>query len=185
MIWGLRFVVLALALLGGAFAVFHARQSQYEAMSRQALAAQTSIATTIVLTGARGRISQGLALLANGRTQQVFISGVGEGVRLDDIPGVKTLSPEQRGCCVSLGYDALDTIGNAREIAAFLRQQNAREAFIVTSRYHMPRALAELRAAMPQLRTVAITVEGADGLRQQLREFGKYGAALIRLILER
>ncbi|MEO0412549.1 MAG: YdcF family protein [Pseudomonadota bacterium] len=184
MTWGVRVAVLLLALLSGAFAVFHARQSQYEAMSRQALAAQTPIATTIVLTGARGRISQGLMLLASGRTQQVFISGVGEGVRLEDIPDIQSLPPDKMRCCVSLGYDALDTIGNAREIAAFLRQQNAREAFIVTSRYHMPRALAELRAAMPQLRPVAITVPGADGLRQQLREFGKYSAALIRLTLE-
>lgn len=167
----------------GAFLVFHARQSDYDAASRAALSSGTRADVAIVLTGASGRISQGLDLLAQGKTGHVFISGVGEGVRLEDLPDITAISQDQARCCVSLGYEARDTIGNAREVAQFMAGKASMEAFVVTSSDHMPRAFAELRAQLPALQPVIVTVPSSQGLGREISEFGKYVAALVRLKL--
>jgi uncharacterized SAM-binding protein YcdF (DUF218 family) len=51
---------------------------------------------------------------------------------------------------VDLGYQALDTVGNARETRQWAEVHNiTRSMIVVTSNYHMPRALAELSAELP------------------------------------
>jgi uncharacterized SAM-binding protein YcdF (DUF218 family) len=50
---------------------------------------------------------------------------------------------------VMLGYDARNTIGNAMETAQWVRKEGIRSLRLVTANYHMPRALAEFRYAMP------------------------------------
>jgi uncharacterized SAM-binding protein YcdF (DUF218 family) len=57
-------------------------------------------------------------------------------------------------CCVDLGREARTTIGNASEAATWADTHNASRIVLVTSEYHMPRALTETRM---QMRNATIT----------------------------
>ena len=51
---------------------------------------------------------------------------------------------------LSLGHAATSTRGNAREVAAWARGTGIREITVVTAGFHMPRAMLELRRALPE-----------------------------------
>lgn len=94
--------------------------------------------TAIVLTGGENRISEGVSLLNNKSVQRVFVSGVGKDVGLDDI---FPKSYQSLLCCVTLGYEAKDTIGNMHESFSWLKKHKEIKSFyLITSSYHMPRA---------------------------------------------
>ncbi len=145
----------------------------------------------VVLTGGRGRVHQGLELLSQKRAKKLFISGVYRGIDVKELLRVSRQSPEELACCVSLGYQADDTRGNAAETAAWMRDQNLGSLRLVTSAYHMPRSLLEFRRAMPDITIVPHPVlpeqnqpegwkrwPGTAGLI--VSEFSKYLVALIR-----
>ena len=69
------------------------------------------------------------------------------------------LDAQTFNCCVDLGYEALDTVGNADETRTWANSNGYTKLIVVTSRYHMPRSLAELALAMPgvQLLPFAVT----------------------------
>jgi len=137
-------VFLVLALLAG-FVVFLARLP-----GPGALSAMPRSDAIVVLTGGGGsRISAAAALLAQGRGQRLLISGVNDTVRPADIQGLFHLDAATMRCCVDLDYRARNTLGNAGEIAAWALAHQYRDLIVVTSTYHMPRALTELHAAMP------------------------------------
>jgi len=54
-----------------------------------------------------------------------------------------------------LGYEAMDTAGNARETAAWVSAEGYTSLRVVTAAYHMPRSLVELASAMPGVTLVA------------------------------
>ncbi len=103
----------------------------------------------VVLTGGAGRMSKGLELLAQGRANKLFVSGVYRGVDVAEILRMSRRAPEKLECCVELGHDAFDTVGNARETARWMRGDEFRSLRLVTANYHMPRSLAAFRRAMP------------------------------------
>lgn len=97
----------------------------------------------VVLTGGRHRIEEGIKLLNNGIAEKLFISGVPKNINFADIAQkskVKIVGKAQ----IELGYEARDTIGNASEIKEWVRKNNIRSLHLVTSNYHLPRALEEL-----------------------------------------
>ncbi len=108
----------------------------------------------VVLTGGSGRIQQGLALLAEKRAKQLFISGVYRGIDVRELLRVSQQSPADLECCIALGYEADSTRGNARETAGWLREQGLHSLRLVTAAYHMPRSLLEFRRAMPGVEIV-------------------------------
>jgi uncharacterized SAM-binding protein YcdF (DUF218 family) len=77
---------------------------------------------------------------------------------------------------VELGHAAASTRGNAVEIAAWAKQRDIATIRLVTAGYHMPRARAELRRAMPGLLVQAHPVTPArlraDGAFWQPRNWG-------------
>jgi uncharacterized SAM-binding protein YcdF (DUF218 family) len=103
----------------------------------------------VVLTGGTGRLRQGFELLAQDRAQELFVSGVGRGVKVDELLRIDQIAPPELACCVVLGYKAGDTHGNALETAAWMRKKGFSSLRLVTATYHMPRSLLEFRAAMP------------------------------------
>jgi uncharacterized SAM-binding protein YcdF (DUF218 family) len=117
-----------------------------------------------VLTGGAERIGTGLALLREGQAERLLISGVHRDVTLADL-----LPAEDQGLAarVALGHDAASTRGNAAEIAAWVRATGQRSVRVVTAGYHMPRALLELRRALPEVALVPHPV-----LPARLREPG-------------
>jgi uncharacterized SAM-binding protein YcdF (DUF218 family) len=108
----------------------------------------------VVLTGGSGRVHQGLELLAAKRAGRLFISGVYRGVDVQELLRVSQKSPGDLECCVTLGYKADSTRGNARETAGWMREQGLVSLRLVTSDYHMPRSLLEFRRVLPDAEIV-------------------------------
>lgn len=103
----------------------------------------------VVLTGGDNRIVAGAKLLSEGRANRLLISGVNRKTKREDIERISGLSHKLAVCCVDLGYEALDTVGNADETRTWANTNGYKRILVVTSSYHMPRGLAELALAMP------------------------------------
>lgn len=121
------------------------------AVMREPLDTEQRADGIVVLTGAEQRIMEGGRLLQQGRGRRLLISGVNKRTTREDVHRLSELPDPLFGCCVDLGYAALDTIGNARETRGWADGLGYRSLIVVTSRYHMPRSLALLRIAMPDM----------------------------------
>lgn len=104
-----------------------------------------------VLTGGAERVETGLRLLREGRARVLLISGVHRDVTLADVAHRAALGPGDLAGRVMLGHQAASTRGNAAEIAAWARAEHLDSIRVVTAGYHMPRALLELRRALPEV----------------------------------
>ncbi|ATQ66798.1 YdcF family protein [Methylosinus trichosporium OB3b] len=104
----------------------------------------------VVLTGGSDRIHEAAELLARGQARRLLITGVNKSTRGPEIAKLLPVSRQLFDCCIDLGYEALDTAGNAAETREWAKARGIGGSLIVvTSNYHMPRALVELSAALP------------------------------------
>lgn len=144
-------LAMAAALLAG-FAVFVACIEGREA--------QTARRTDgiVVLTGGSERIAEATGLLMEGRGKRLLITGVHPDTTLTEIVRTVPATREALECCVELGRSALNTRGNAIEAAQWAREHDFRSLLVVTSAWHMPRALVELRRTMPDIELVPYPV---------------------------
>lgn len=108
----------------------------------------------VVLTGGQGRLQQGLDLLSARQADKLFVSGVYRGVEVAQLLEISQRAPGELACCVTLGYEADDTHGNAMESARWIGEQGFRSLRLVTATYHMPRSMLEFRRAMPEIEIV-------------------------------
>ncbi len=114
----------------------------------------------IVLTGGSDRLAEGFRLLDRGLAKKLLISGVAQGVTLqqliDRLGDQKASVPPtaELSCCVTLGYAAESTVGNAEESAQWLRGNSATSVRLVTANYHMLRSQLEFRRAMPDITVI-------------------------------
>nr|WP_246514410.1 YdcF family protein [Neoroseomonas soli] len=115
----------------------------------------------VVLTGGSERVVTGFRLLAEGRAPRMLISGAHPGAGLAEIAAAANLDPAPFAGRVAIGYAAASTRGNAVEAAAWARAEGARSLRIVTAGYHMPRAMLELRRALPETELVPHPVPSA------------------------
>lgn len=120
-----------------------------QSLPRQVADAQSHTDAIVVLTGGSLRVQEGVTLLRAGLAPKLFISGVARNVELAPLLAQDNVEAGDLTCCIELGHAALDTPGNAREIAAWLATQKIASIRLVTANYHMPRALMELRAIVP------------------------------------
>ena len=103
----------------------------------------------IVLTGGKNRIKTGLSLLSKNLSKKLFITGVHPDTKLQDI---KTIwANKNLPCCITLGHEATTTIQNTQEVKKWLAPYKYKNLLLVTSDYHMPRALLEFKHAMPDV----------------------------------
>lgn len=102
----------------------------------------------VVLTGGSGRLDEGLTLLEQGFAGKLFISGVYQGVDMQNLLQAYRDSPQDLNCCVAIGH-AVDTINNAIETAKWVRENKITSLRLVTGAYHMPRSVLEFEQAMP------------------------------------
>ena len=116
--------------------------------------AQRPTDAIVVLTGGSNRLVTGLELLAAGRAKKLFVSGVYDGVDVQELLKLSRRSPTEMECCITLGYSADSTIGNAYETADWMRDQGFRSLRLVTANYHMRRSMLELSMAMPDVQLV-------------------------------
>ena len=152
----------------------------------------------VVLTGGSQRLNSGIALLREGRGRKLFVSGVNHHVELEDLlrssgEGVGR-ADEWVSCCVVLGHQAIDTLGNAGETAGWMRQQGFHSLRLVTAWYHMRRSLLEFARAMPEIEIVPHPVFPDPVAHEHwwarretaallVTEYGKYLASLARPLL--
>jgi uncharacterized SAM-binding protein YcdF (DUF218 family) len=148
----------------------------------------------VVLTGSAFRISDALELLAAGRGQRLLITGVNPQTRSQEI---SRLVPEHQRwfkCCVDLDHSALNTVGNAVETRRWAQARGFRSLIVVTSNFHMPRAMAELGRELPDVTLVPYPVvsdrvrveawwENPATARLLFWEYLKYIVARSRMVL--
>jgi uncharacterized SAM-binding protein YcdF (DUF218 family) len=103
----------------------------------------------VVPTGSGGRIQRGLDLLRRGTSERMLVTGVDADVRPREFAVEYDVSARLMECCVTLGFAALDTRGNARETAVWMAEHDVRSIRLVTSEWHMRRAARELDAILP------------------------------------
>lgn len=108
----------------------------------------------VVLTGGSLRLQSGIDLLREGKGRKLFVSGVNQQVDLDDLLRITGNAPDWAVCCVVLGHEADNTLGNAQETARWMRSQGFRSLRLVTAWYHMWRSLLEFERAMPEIEIV-------------------------------
>ena len=149
----------------------------------------------VALTGPSAeRVNAAIRLLEQDKGKRVLISGVNREVRRQELRALTPGSNKLFNCCVDLGFEAEDTIGNAQEIAAWADAKGYDSLIVVTSDYHMPRALTEVRAAAPGLELTPYAVEtpslddsgwwrAAVTARRMTLEYMKYLAALGRALV--
>lgn len=113
----------------------------------------------VALTGgSQERLATGVRLLREARGRRLLISGVNPSVRDRELFTLLAVEDDLARCCIDLGRAAEDTLGNASETAVWAQRNGFRAVIVVTDDYHMPRSLAELRLAMPDVRLVAYPV---------------------------
>jgi uncharacterized SAM-binding protein YcdF (DUF218 family) len=103
----------------------------------------------VVPTGAEGRIPHGLALLRAERAERMLVTGVDIDVRPAEFMAEYGVDRQLMDCCITLGFSALDTRGNARETAEWMAQHRFTSLRLVTSDWHMRRTAVELSSRLP------------------------------------
>lgn len=129
----------------------------------------------VVLTGGAGRIERGLEAVKRGWSRRLLVSGVDRTVKPYEFAIEYRVRPARMACCVTLGYQAIDTRSNALETAEWLGRQRVESVRLVTSDWHMRRARLELdRLAPPGVTIVADAVPTHPSLSTLFREYNKY-----------
>lgn len=124
------------------------------AIPTEAEAPETQADAIVVLTGGSERLSEGLSLLKQGQGKTLFISGVGDGVTLEEVFPHGSYVPEELEVLrahIALGFVARNTHGNATEVAEWMTQQRYHSMVLVTSQYHFPRSILEIRKTLPEV----------------------------------
>ncbi len=148
----------------------------------------------VVLTGGSSRVSDAMELLAGGYGKRLLISGVHPTNGASDISRSLPDSQGLLGCCVDLDRSAVNTRSNAVETRRWAHERGFKSLIVVTSNYHMPRAIVELSHEMPEIELIPFAVIGdkwrdepwwtsGTTLRLLLSEYAKYVAAELRVRL--
>ena len=140
-------VAIACWLLGFCMFALYAYTLKYSAVP--------SADAIVVLTGGSERLSTALSLLEERKAPKMLISGVNSKVSIGALFGQIDEEYLHR---IELGYKADNTFENALETKEWTQKNDVHSMLLVTSFYHMPRSLFELRTTMPNIRIYPIPV---------------------------
>ena len=195
MIRWLFFRVLLLALLGSAFWLvgFVCFYMQVPAVKEASGAPKAD--AIAVLTGDSGRLEYGLELMEANKARWLFVSGVNKRATKEQIFEFATrrhsVHYERYKHQIILGFDAKDTIDNAKEVRTWMQDMHFGSLLLVTSDYHMPRSLVEFKRHMPRSIELIPMPSASHAMdesereksirpwRSLMQEYHKYVASLI------
>lgn len=144
----------------------------------------------VALTGGSlARLSAGVRLLEQRKGERLLISGVNRIVTDAELFHALEIDQELARCCVDIGRQAEDTLGNASETADWARTHRFRSLILVTDDYHMPRSHAELSIAMPEveIHPYPVRTRWTDPAlwRSDLGAAGRLGAEYVKFLVIR
>lgn len=145
----------------------------------------------VVYTGGGARIAAGMTLMEKGAGKRLLISGVNPEISREEIGKMWPGAIETFDCCVDLGDQARTTEGNAAEVSDWARAHGFASLILVTSDYHMPRAMVETHARLPAVDITSYAVASdllehgnrpvsMDAWRVLAIEYSKYLAARVK-----
>jgi len=146
----------------------------------------------VVLTGGSERLAEGLKLLSAGKAKKLLVSGVHPSVKVGVLLSQSDMPQALKECCIVLGREADNTIGNALETQAFMKNEGFHTLRLVTAHYHMPRSLLLFNRIMPDIVIVphAVLPDAVDlhmwwehpgTFNLLVQEYTKYLYAWVRL----
>jgi uncharacterized SAM-binding protein YcdF (DUF218 family) len=143
----------------------------------------------VVLTGEGQRLAPAVDLLRRGAGRRLLISGVNPDIDKEELDTLLD-GGAAFNCCADLGFDAIDTHGNAVETRQWAIEHGYESLIVVTGYEHMPRALLEFLSEMPEITLIPYPVRQtkeiglADGSLTLINaEYAKYLASWLRLNL--
>ena len=178
-------VMLAVVMLVIGFFIFTGsiERSQLEPRTADGIA---------VLTGGAARIDEAMKLLTQQKAKRLLITGVNRTTSTEELKQLASQGDQLFSCCVDIDKEARNTIDNATETSQWVARNHYTSVIVVTSNYHMPRALAELGRVMPGVTLIAYSVVDNNvhldrwwtfpgTTRLLISEYLKYLPALARL----
>ncbi len=152
------FTAVAWLALAAVFAVAGGFLWFVDHLPREEPAAVRNAEGIVVLTGRAARVGDAIELLAAKRGRRLLISGV---YPRTTAAAIARLKPEHRywvDCCVDLDHSAVNTVGNAVQTRKWAKQHGFKSLIVVTSNYHMPRALTEIAYQLPDVELIAFPI---------------------------
>ena len=178
-------VMLAVVMLVIGFFIFTGsiERSQLEPRTADGIA---------VLTGGASRIDKAMKLLTQQKARRLLITGVNRTTSTEELKQLASQGDQLFSCCVDIDKEARNTIDNATETSQWVARNHYTSVIVVTSNYHMPRALAELARVMPGVTLIPYSVVDNNvhldrwwtfpgTTRLLISEYLKYLPALARL----
>jgi uncharacterized SAM-binding protein YcdF (DUF218 family) len=147
----------------------------------------------VALAGGASRVVDAIELLAAGRGKRLLISGANRATNSKEISRLNPEFAPWVRCCVDFDW-SVNTLGNAIETGRWAQSRGFRSLIVVTSNYHMPRALAEIAHQLPDVALVPYPVvtdrqraepwwTEAATARRMFSEYVKYTFARLRMVL--
>lgn len=128
----------------------------------------------VALTGGGGRIQRALEVVHAGHAERMLVAGVDPDVRPAEFAAEYKVGARLFACCVTLGYESVDTRSNGQEAARWIAAGHIRSVRLVTSDWHMRRAALDLAVAGPKgLVIVRDAVPTHPSMMTLFREYNK------------
>ena len=142
----------------------------------------------VILTGGSNRIKDGLNIINNFNKLdlmniKLLISGTGKGFTKSSINKIlpkKSHFDVFIKCCVELDSKSKNTNSNAIQTKVWINKNNIKKFVLITSNYHMPRALLELKELMPDIEIIAYPITPQKhGIKNWIYSFETFSLVLV------
>ena len=159
----------------------------------------TESSNIVILTGGTNRIKDGLKIVKGfNKTRKInfkiLVSGTGKGFSKKSLINQiePNFNPDLIECCIDLDSVSKNTFTNAIETSKWAHKNNINKFILITSNYHMPRAILEFKNIMPNKKihtfpikpkkhNIANWLNSYQTFNLVFKEFCKYIFAAIRI----